>query len=347
MENIQKQHVCTHCDYKSVWKHNVTRHMVTKHKPTNVNPAPTNVNPAPTNVNPVPTNVNPAPTNVNPTPTNVNPESSTACLQCSKIFKSKWNLKKHSKSCKGQHNALECQYCGIKLSFPAAKSRHLRICKVKQEIDSKALVCTPEPDAGPSTPPTIGQQIVTQNNNNNIENVGQLLQQNIEAQTNVQNQTINIIVYGDEISFKHDHMNIEEFGKKLIPGNKKIDPERLTRVVKDYTRELMANQSNQCVKKTNLKASHSSVHKGDNQWELRQDKEIFPQMMNNIANDFGDFLGTHFRPKLYKTLLDFLDYMAESGYCADDDDKQKIIENHYKSLCTDLKLITYNSSQKK
>ena len=313
MENIQKQHVCTHCAYKSVWKHNVTRHMVTKHQQQKTDP--------------------------------VQQKTDPVCTLCAKRFKTRWELLRHSKKCNGPVNARKCQHCEHEFSSTAAKSRHLRICKVKQEIDSKALVCTP--DAGPSTPPTIGQQIVTQNNNNNIENVGQLLQQNIEAQTNVQNQTINIIVYGEEISFKHDHMNIEEFGKKLIPGNKQIDPERLTRVVKDYTRELMANQSNQCVKKTNLKASHSSVHKGDNQWELRQDKEIFPQMMNNIANDFGDFLGTHFRPKLYKTLLDFLDYMAESGYCADDDDKQKIIENHYKSLCTDLKLITYNSAQKK
>ena len=161
----------------------------------------------------------------------------------------------------------------------------------------------------------------------------------------MQNQTINIIVYGEEMNFKHDHMDIKEFGKKLIPGNKRIDPARLTSVVKDYTRELMANKSNQCIKKTNLKLSHSSVHTGDNQWETRGDKEVYPHMINHIANDFGEFLGTHFKPKIYSTLIDFIDYMASNGYCADDD-KAKIIESCYHTLCKELKYMTYDCAHK-
>ena len=332
MENIQKQHVCTYCDYKSVWKHNITRHMVTKHKQPNLSLTQPNLSP-------MQPNLSPTQPNLSPTQPNLSPENTTTtCTKCLKTFSYNWVLVRHSKICKGyEANALECQYCSYKFTTYSAKSRHLRICKVKKEIDSKAIVVVAAEAASSDIVPSVINQKI-----NTIEQ--QILQQNnIEAQTNVQNQTINIIVYGEEISFKHDHMDAKEFGKKLVPGNKRIDPEILTRVVKDYTRELMANKSNQCVKKTNMKMSHSSIHAGGNKWESRQDKEVFPNMINNIANNFGDFLGTHFKPKIYKTLVDFLDYMASNGYCADDeDDKHKIIEDCYRNLCKELKLITYD-----
>ena len=30
-ENTEEKHKCIHCDYKSKWKHNITRHMVIEH----------------------------------------------------------------------------------------------------------------------------------------------------------------------------------------------------------------------------------------------------------------------------------------------------------------------------
>ena len=270
------------------------------------------------------------------------------CKICLKTFKNNWNLTKHTKKiCKGPISALECRYCNSKFTCRSSKSHHLRTCKVKKGADSKALiVCTPHEEPVPATAvlldapvATIGQHIGTQNNN--IKQ--QIVQQNnIEAQTNVQHQTINIVVYGeDEISFRNDHVNVKEFKKKLIPGNEMIEPERLTRVIREYTRELLANKSNQCVKKTNLKLAHSSVHTGDNQWETRPDKQVYPLMMNNIANNFGDFLGTYFKPKIYSTLMEFSDYLASNGYCADDE-KSKIVDSCYRILVKELKFIMYD-----
>jgi hypothetical protein len=205
------------------------------------------------------------------------------------------------------------------------------------EKDSKALTIIPENQV--AVPVSTTTSIQTQN----IQN-----QNNIQTQNNIQNQTnnISIVIYhtGDDgMTFNNQHIDVKELEKKLIRGSDKIDPARMSGVVRHYTRQLMACPENQCVKKTNMRSSHSQVYVGNDNWESRQDKEVYPNMMNNIANDFSGFLDVNYKKKCYKTLDRFIEYMASDGYCADDDDKE--IENCYKNLVKELKLLTFDLSR--
>ena len=121
----------------------------------------------------------------------------------------------------------------------------------------------------------------------------------------------------------------------FVPGDK-VPPEQLTNAVRQWTQQLLSHDDNKCVKKTNIRSSHSKVHVGNNKWECRLDKEVYPNMMNNIANDFSDFFNEKYRRDVYKALEAFIDYMASDGYCQDDSDKR--IENLYKTLVKELKL---------
>lgn len=97
------------------------------------------------------------------------------------------------------------------------------------------------------------------------------------------------------------------------------------------------------VQKTNLKMAHSSVHLGEC-WGLRQDKEVYPNIVNNIANNFSEFLGSHFKPNLYRTMMEYSDYMASNGYCVEDD-IAKVMAACHDTLCKEAKLIIYECTR--
>ena len=61
-------------------------------------------------------------------------------------------------------------------------------------------------------------------------------------------------------------------------------------VIKQYNRKLFLIKQNQCIKKTNLRAGYSKVHIGNNRWETILDKDIYPKVLSDIANDFSKFL---------------------------------------------------------
>jgi hypothetical protein len=210
----------------------------------------------------------------------------------------------------------------------------MNICKVKKEIDSKSLTILPNTN---NTNNTINTNI---NNNTIINNQTNTI-------NNIENQTINLIVYnnvpGENIQFLHNHIDPKDFAKHLIKGDK-VRPDLLSNVVRQYTEKLLSNKDNNCVKKTNMRASHSHVHIGNNEWETRLDAEVYPHMLNSIANDFSDYFNENYKKNFYKALDAFLEYMASDGYCADDDDK--VIENCYKNLARELKLRMFNKSQK-
>lgn len=54
------------------------------------------------------------------------------CEKCLKTFKTAHGFKKHKLICKGVSNILECHFCHRVFSCQQAKSKHLKICKVKK-----------------------------------------------------------------------------------------------------------------------------------------------------------------------------------------------------------------------
>ena len=243
---------------------------------------------------------------------------------------------KHRDKCKGIVNKLECSFCHNIYASDKSKFNHIRICKVKKEIDSKALVvCNPILESQQSGSPT-----------NIGTNIQHLNGDNIQNQTN-NNTVINLVVYNsnphETMSFNHNHIDPQKLKKFLVPGDK-VQPERLTDVVREWTQQLFANDDNKCVKKTNIRASHSQVHVGNNTWESRLDKEVYPHLMNNIANDFSEFFSDNYRRTMYRALDAFIDYMASDGYCSTDSDN--VIMNSYKTLVKELKLRMFDITKR-
>jgi hypothetical protein len=308
--------------------------MVTKHIAQNVTDAAHNVTVGAHNITDAAQNVMVGAHNITDGVQNVSTQ--LQCDKCCKVFVRRYHMTRHIKNCKGPVSSLQCQYCNKLFKHASGKSAHCKICPVKAELDSKALVVVLEtPVAVAASVP----QIVT----NNIDTV----QTQIQTQNNTHIQTqnnINIVVYTNDdegMTFRNDHIDTKRMKKLLIPGDDKIEPEKLSGVVRDYAKQLLACKENQCVKKTNMRSSHSHVHVGNDTWESRQDKDVYPNMMNNISNDFSGFLHLNYKAKFYKTLDKFIDYMASDGYCADEE-MSKEIEKCFKNNVAELKLIIFD-----
>ena len=143
---------CTHCDYNSKWKCNVTRHIVRKHPASKVSLNASEVSPNASKVSPNAAKVSPNASNVSPNSCDTN-----QCLNCNKIFTRRQYLLNHVSKCKGATNTLTCEFCNTKFNHKSSKSKHLRICKVKKEIESQALIVAPEQNANTSTPSSVNQ----------------------------------------------------------------------------------------------------------------------------------------------------------------------------------------------
>ena len=129
----------------------------------------------------------------------------------------------------------------------------------------------------------------------------------------------------------------------------------------EFMKHVLSIQSNEFIKKTNLRAIYSCVHMGDGKWELMLDKNLYKEALCNIANYFSivinETVATTQRFKymlndknkgktVYKSLDAFVNYMAGGGYCNDDDDeKVKDIKDAYNSFEKELRLIVYNYSK--
>jgi hypothetical protein len=295
-----------------------------------------NVDPVQQNVVLAQQNVVLAQQNVDPMQQNVS--SHIQCGQCKKEFNTQWLLKRHIQTCKGKVLPTTCDYCKKTFTSRSGKHKHIRICKVKAEIDFKALVVVSQAHA-----PHVSSNEVTHIDTQHVQQ-----QNNIQQQTNIETQTINIVIYnnvaGENVPVYSDHIKAKELAPFLVTDGSKPTTDKLTGVVREYTHRVMARPENQCVKKTNLRSSHSQVHVGNNTWECRLDKEVYPRMMNSIANDFSDYMHDHFKRRdLYKSLDAFIDYMASDGYCSSD--KTKTIENSFKTLVKELKLLTFDTTK--
>jgi hypothetical protein len=259
------------------------------------------------------------------------------CDKCNRMFETSYSLTRHIKICTGfAVHPLQCQYCKKMYKHPSCKSRHLKICKVKAEIDSKALVIVQSDEH--CVPCTI----------TNVHTVNNTVVNSTTSNSN--NRITNIIVYKPDMEFLNDHIQND----KLLQWLNSYDHET---TMKSYSREIMSRPENRFVKKTNLRSSTSSVHVGENNWEMRLDKELYPEIMCTIANGFSllledkvvhskpykHILTDHARKRMYKSLDAFIDYMASNGYCNDrDDDKVKHVATFFNTLVKELKIMAFN-----
>ena len=185
-----------------------------------------------------------------------------------------------------------------------------------------------------------GQQTTNVNIQNNIQNT-------TTTNTNIQNiqnnnNNINIIVYDpSNLPFLTDHIDLQKL-KDILS----LDDEKS--IVQLYSRELMDRIENQCIRKTNLRASHSQVHVGNNKWQSLLDKELYPKLMCNIADGFSTLLNgkkdekwAKIQRHVFQKMMPFLDYLSDSGYCNNDEKQKEVLEN-FNTLVQELKLIAFD-----
>ena len=215
----------------------------------------------------------------------------------------------HFVKCNGYDN-LTCEFCHAKFSSRQSKCNHRLICFAKNQDESTEIIVPSRSTNTPQLSLLLAHTSTTNHiQTNNIQTVNG---NNVNA-----NNVFNIVVYqgkeGDAIQFDHSHMDPKTIKKFLVPGDK-VQTEKLTSVMREWTNSLLANDNNMCIKKTNIRSSLSQVHTGSNKWETRLDKEVYPNLLNNIANDFSDYLVEKYKRGGYNGIAEFVDYMASDGY---------------------------------
>jgi hypothetical protein len=139
------------------------------------------------------------------------------------------------------------------------------------------------------------------------------------------NQNINIISVNpnkiEDLEFVTDHISTSAFKEILKITKQDTSDRKKMLMLETYFREIMTNPVNNCIKKTNLQNGYSKLHIGDNKWETKHDKDLYPKLTCNIAQNFSDTMCARneetnmFRTqKKLEELKAFLDYMADEGY---------------------------------
>ena len=318
MSTDSTTYACKHCDYKSKWKCNVTRHMVRKHVTGNVIPQAGNVISQAGNVIPIAGNVIPEAENVIPICVDIN-----QCTKCKKIFSRRHNLNNHISNCKGQPNTLNCDYCNATFTQRSNKSRHLTICKAKLEADTQALVVVVEPKD--TLAKTVGDTTI----NNTTQNAN-----TINNNTTINNT--NILVYNpNTMDFLNDHISKNDFRKLAFQHD-------FSQVLTDYSTALLSRPENQCIRKTNLRSTSSAIHVGDNNWEYHSDKQVLPKLLSNIAGNFNE-VAEQYKSNIYKQLETFMiDVTCEAQDCHEDVEEEARMKALYKRTVLNIKHLLFN-----
>jgi hypothetical protein len=247
--------------------------------------------------------------------------SGNKCSKCSRILSTKKTLKGHMKICKGTSNSLQCHNCFQIFMNHWSKSRHLKTCL------SQALIVVPETQPIPVTNST------TNNTTNN--NIGRDLNNTINQNNSTTvNQTNNITILTvdpnkiDELEFITDHITNPQLKNILKLTHRDESDAKKVNMLETYVRQLMANPANKCIQKSNMQNVYSQIHTGDNKWETKHDKDLYPKLTCNVAQGFSGLMTSRNEDApMIKTerklgeLKAFLDYMADEGYRNDSDEK--------------------------
>ena len=284
----------------------------------------------PSNVVQVPPNVAEMPQNVALVPRNV---ADHTCSKCSKIFVRKDKLIEHSKVCKGVKNALECHKCHALFPNRYVKCRHLKKCS--------ALTVSL-----PSIENNLQQQQPLVNTITNQHQVGHIINNQP-----IQNNNYIITFTADRrerINFNADHMTSSVL-ENIIKSCQATDEYTTnTDIVSGLADHLLKVIVNRCVRKKNCRASYSEVHVGENKWEQRHDSEIYDKFLTDMTELFIGLVNRNkemikVSTNFIEELDCFLDYMADRGYCNDDDEnKNALILDCYKQLVKRLKVKILN-----
>jgi hypothetical protein len=238
------------------------------------------------------------------------------CEKCDKILSTNQNYKNHIERCKGAINGLQCYNCKQIFNNRTSKSRHLKSCICQSLISVHDTHTIP---------------ITNHTTNNTTTNIGRDLN-TINTVNNTINQTNNITILTvdpnklDELDFVTDHITNPQLKNILKITHQDVSDTKKVNMLEAYMRQLMSNPINKCIQKTNLQNVYSQIHTGDNKWETKHDKELYPKLTCNVAQGLsGLMISRNDDAHMIKTerkleeLRTFLDYMSDEGYRNDSD----------------------------
>ena len=310
---------CSNCDYKTLKKYNLLRHMVRSH------PTAKAIQTAAKAIQTAAKAIQPAAKAIQETEKAIHENEDTSCIiisdnqceKCNKCFTRKYTMNKHFNNCKGPINPLQCETCKEIFTHRNNKYKHQKKCKLiqlaKQEEEQKAAI----------------QNITNNNITNNITNN--------TVNDNSNNVTVNNIIVFDpkNMELLNDHITKKQLQKMVADTD-------FTKILTDYSTALLSRKENQCVRKTNLNSTSSSVHVGDNKWEFQTDKYIYPKLLTNIAYNLSD-VKENFKVRVYEELNNFIDDVAsEATDCYTKESEEKRLKRLYKNLFNNVKHLVFN-----
>ena len=312
-ETIKSEFKCEFCDSNFSRAYNLKRHTERKHVAQNVNPVAQNVNLFAQNVNPVAQNVNLFQEN--------KILNENQCIHCKKILANKWSLKRHNIKCTGVKDPHICNFCNKAFNSRVGKSKHIKICKVK----NNALIVR-------AVDENSTQPLVTNNITNN----------NINTTNNINNGTINynIIIYEDKkTKFLKDHMSNKTLRHILYNNTDET-------VFSKYNSELMERLENNCIRKSDKRSNYSQIHVGENKWKNIPDRKIYPEIISQIAEDMQDVVNDKFENlKSKEKLFDLLDYFIFKETSDDDKEAERRYKRIYNLVLEEQKLFAISAAR--
>ena len=340
MNNPEKTHKCQHCDYRSDWKHNVTRHMVTKHKNHNEIHAST-ISCLPSTVSCLPSTVSCLPSTVSCLPSTGSCLPSTGscdivphnkqCVKCETIFAKRCTMLKHSVKCQGKKYTEQCPHCNKILKHKKNMPGHIKICQSKALVlvtRQPPLIETPSQPQPQQQQPPVPSVVNNNTNNTNTTN-------------NIQNNVINIqiqtppMIFEENTPYLFDHITKKTI-RQLLRRND------YSELMDAFSRDVLKRSENQCVRKTNLRSSTSSVHVGNNIWEAQADSQVIPKVLCNLAMTLSGSI-EEYKLAARETLEMFIEDLTCYGEHGNDN-KEEIakLKVLYKKTLSDMKHNLFN-----
>jgi hypothetical protein len=190
---------------------------------------------------------------------------------------------------------------------------------------------------------------------NNIDNSTNNNNNNNTINSN-NNQTINnfIITYKPtNMEFKTDHISNGDLKKIIKLTHQSTDDEKKVHMLEEFLRNLLSNPENRCIQKTNMQNCFSRVHAGNDLWQVKHDKDVYPKFTCNIAEELNYLMvKRNEETQMIKTerklneLRAFLDYMADFGY-RNDEDNEINRETHlmFKQLVQRIKGVVFDMTK--
>lgn len=239
-------------------------------------------------------------------------ESKFSCHKCAKVFDREWNKDRHQSRCRGKTltKTFKCGYCNSEFAHASSKYRHLKTCRTSQEQNNHEATNTTSEitNEGVAVIGTNATGAAAGNNTSGAvigTNTGSVV--GTQNTTNVENHnSVTIITFGESIRFVNDHITAERLEKMFQPGD-------LLKNLKEYMLCIMNEATNRCVKKTSLKHTNVSAHVGNGEWRTFHDKEVFPLMVTEIANNGWENLrykAATVGIRVYQPLLDDLEILT-------------------------------------